>query len=88
MFHLSIDASHLENKEKEYWYGNLMQSVYLCFRSLRIQGLMQVKLDYFFELVKYTSDCLNKLREKNNVQVFVTFPCISFIFLFTHRCYC
>ena len=64
-----LDASHVEDKEKQYWYGNLLQSVYLCFRSLRVQGLMQVKLDYFFELLNYNIDCLSKLQRKSNNQV-------------------
>ena len=68
---LSTDTSHVENKEIHYWYGNLLQSVYLCFRSLRVQGLIQVKLDYYIELLNYTSDCLNRLLGKSNDQVFI-----------------
>lgn len=65
------DTSHVDDKEKEYWYGIFLQSVYLCFRSLRVQGLIKVKLDYFFELLNFTSECLNKLHGKSNNQVFI-----------------
>jgi len=60
----SVDISECTNKNKEFWCGTLLQSLYMCFRSLRVQGLFQVNIEYFYKLLKVTSDCLTSIQSK------------------------
>jgi len=69
-----IDFSESTDKNKEYWCGTLLQSVYMCFRSLRVQGLLQVKIEYFYELLKVTSDCLTSIQLRE-----ISVVCVSII---------
>ena len=71
---LLVDFSGSTDKNKEYWYGTLLQSVYMCFRSLRVQGLLQVNIEYFYELLKVTSDCLTNMQSKE-----ISAVCVSVV---------
>ena len=44
-----------------YWFCQLLQSTYACFKALRFQKLIHPNEAYFCELTQSTSECLSRL---------------------------
>lgn len=45
-------------------YGHILQLTYQCFRTLKVNKLLKVELDYFYILLRQTLDCLSVISHE------------------------
>ena len=71
----SLDVPLLVVDDKKHWYGCILQSVYLCFRSLiRVHKILQVGMDYYHDLLSRTADCLTNMNIHDKKTDVVSIP--------------